>query len=66
MCLLLGKNIHQMGKRILERSAVTLTRGYKIPNINLAQKHELGLQSSIFLLFNNILGYSVVEGLTVI
>jgi hypothetical protein len=55
-----------MGKRILERSAVTLTRGYKIPNINLAQKHELGLQSSIFLLFNNILGYSVVEGLTVI
>jgi hypothetical protein len=38
--LLLGKNLHSMGKRVLERSAFTyirLTRGYKIPNINLAQ-----------------------------
>jgi hypothetical protein len=44
----IDKDIHPIGKRILERSVVTHTRGYKIPSINLAQKYELGLQPSIF------------------
>jgi hypothetical protein len=45
MGFLLGKNRHLKGKRVLERyflAPYPLTHGYKILNINLARKHDLG------------------------
>jgi hypothetical protein len=45
MNYLLDKNFHLMGKQVLERfvPSIPVNPWYKIPSVNLDQKHELGL-----------------------